>query len=301
MPGFATPLLHAYVPGAAFAWAPHYEVLVALFLIEGLYLFGVARLHERSPETRPLPAGKIMLFTCGVLTLWLAAATPIDGLSDGYLLSAHMLQHLIFTMVSPPLLLAGLPAWLVRPLLCRPVIFPVARFLTRPLVAFAVFNLALLFIHLPSAITLELAHEETVHFGAHVILISTGLLVWWPILSPLPELPRLSYPLQLVYLFVQSFLPAVLSAFLIFTSTVMYPFYLTSPKIWGISAIDDQRLGGAIMKLGGTAILWTFMGVIFFLWFRDEERKEPPTPPPPKPLAWEDIEEELTRMGLTKN
>jgi putative membrane protein len=301
MAGLTLPLLHAYVAGGAFAWAPHYEVLVWLFLIEGLYLFGIARLHERSPRTRPIPAGRIMVFTAGVLTLWIAAATPLDGLSDGYLISAHMLQHLIFTTVSPPLLLVGLPAWLVRPLLCRRGVFAVMRFLTRPLIAFTIFNLALLFVHLPPAITLELQHEETVHFGAHLLLIVTALLMWWPVLSPLPELPRLSYPMQLVYLFVQSFLPAVLSAFLIFTSSVIYPFYLTSPKIWGISPIDDQRLGGAIMKLGGTAIIWTLMGVIFFRWFNEEERREPAVPAPPEPIVWEDVEEELTRMGLTKH
>lgn len=301
MSGLVLPLLDGALPGAPFAWTPHFEVLVWLFLIEGLYLFGVARLHERSPETRPIPAGKILIFSSGILTLWMAAATPLDGLADSYLISAHMLQHLMFTMVSPPLLLLGMPPWLVRPIVCRRYVFPAVRFLTRPLIAFSIFNLTLLFVHLPPAIAAEIAHEETVHFGSHLLLIGTALLMWWPVLSPLPELPRLSYPLQMVYLFVQSFVPAVLSAFLIFSGTVFYPFYLTTPKLWGISAIGDQRIGGAIMKLGGTAILWTLMAIIFFRWFAEEERQEPAIPQPLAPIVWEDVEEELTRMGLTKH
>ena len=66
MPGFALPLLHAYVPGAAFAWSPHVEVLIWLFLLEGFYLYGLARLHERAPEARPISTRKIALYTSGV-------------------------------------------------------------------------------------------------------------------------------------------------------------------------------------------------------------------------------------------
>src|ERR1700730_344989 len=112
--------------------------------------------------------------------------------------------------------------------------------------------------------------------------------MWGPVLGSVPELPRLSYGLQLVYIFVQSFVPAVLTAFLIFTNTTIYPVYEALPRLFGLSAINDQRVGGLIMKLGGGAILSLVATIIFFTWFNREEQEEPPVPPPPPSLAWKD-------------
>jgi putative membrane protein len=296
--GTALPLLD--VPaGSVPGWHLHAEAILPLILIEGIYLFVLARMHDRAPAARPVSENSVLLFTLGILAIYLVIATPLDDLADHYLLSAHMLQHLILSMVAPPLLLLGLPAWLLRPLLLRRVVFPIAYVLTRPLVAFALFNLTLVFVHLPGAMALELAHEHTIHLAAHALLISTGMLMWWPVLGSLPELPGLSFGLQLVYLFVQSFVPTVLSAFIIFTGTTIYPVYAALPRLWGLSALNDQQIGGLIMKLGGGAILWTVGTIIFFVWFAKEQRDEPAMPPPPPSLDWPDVEDELARMGLT--
>lgn len=294
------PLLHTYVPGSSFVWQPHYVIYASLFFLEGAYLFALSWLHDRAPEQRPLSSNQVLLFSLGVVAMFLAVASPLDDLSDYYLVSAHMLQHLILAMVVPPLLLLGLPGWLLRPLVCRRSILPFAQILTQPLVAFTLFNLAILFVHLPNAISLELQHEYLVHFPAHVILLFTGMLMWWPVLSPMPELPRLSYPMQIVFLFVQSFVPAVLAAFLVFSTSAIYPVYESAPRLWNISPIVDQQIGGIIMKLGGTAILWTVMTVIFYRWYQQEQQKEPTPAAPPSPLTWKDVEEELVRMGVTK-
>src|SRR5689334_3872348 len=125
------------------------------------------------------------------------------------------------------------------------------------------------------------------------------MLMWWAVLGSVPELPRLSYGLQLVYLFVQSFVPAVLTAFIIFTGTTIYPAYADLPRLFGLSALDDQRIGGLIMKLGGGAILWGAGTIIFFVWFAQEERDEPPVPAAVPLPEWKDVETELARMGLT--
>lgn len=276
------------------------EAILPLIVIEGIYLFALTRMHDRSPLSRPLSENSVLLFTLGVLVIYISVGTPLDDLADHYLLSAHMLQHLLLSMVAPPLLLLGLPGWLLRPLVVRAPVMPVAYVLTRPLVAFGLFNLALLFLHLPSAIAQELAHEHTLHLAAHVLLIATGMLMWWPVLGSLDELPRLSYGHQLIYLFVQSFVPTVLSAFIILSGTTFYAVYATMPRLWGLSAVDDQRIGGVIMKLGGGVVLWLVGTVIFFIWFDKEQREEPAIPAPPAALAWDEVEDELVRMGLTK-
>jgi putative membrane protein len=293
------PLLDVPVAGTPPGWHLHLEVIAPLIIIEGIYLWAIAAMRRRSPETRPLSDTTVMFFTLGILIIYISVGTPLDDLSDHFLLSAHMLQHLLLSMVASAFLLLGLPGWLLRPLVLRKSIFPIAFVLTRPFVAFALFNLTLVFVHLPSAMTLELAHEHTVHLAAHALLIATGMLMWWPVLGSVPELPRLSYGQQLIYLFVQSFVPAVLTAFIIFTNTTIYPDYVNFPRLFGLSAVDDQRIGGLIMKLGGGALLWGAGTVIFFTWFGKEERDEPAIPPPPPSLEWEDVNDELARMGLT--
>src|SRR5207244_334621 len=102
----------------------------------------------------------------------------------------------------------------------------------------------------------------------HVFLVGTALLMWMPVLSPLPELPRIGPFAQLIYLFVQSLVPGVIASFLAFANNVVYEFYASAPeRVWGISVVDDQRIAGVFMKLIGATILWGFMTVIFFRWF----------------------------------
>lgn len=301
MSGLTVRLLQASAP-SPFAWRFDLEsasAVLTVILLEVAYLGAINWMHQRNPGATPVSRRKVIVYTLGVVSIFLVIGTPVDTLSDQYLLSAHMLQHLVLMFVAAPLMLWGLHDWTIRPVLLHRNVRPVAYFLTRPVIAFAVFNLALLFVHLPGAINVEL-HSDGIHFLSHVVLVVAGLIMWWPVLGSLPELPRPSPPIQLIYLFMQSWVPGVLSAFMIFTSTAFYSFYVTAPRIWGISPIDDQRIGGVIMKLGGTAILWGFMTVVFFKWFNDEERKEPSIPPPPPDLQWEDVAEELERMGLTK-
>ena len=145
---------------------------------------------------------------------------------------------------------------------------------------------------LPPAVDLALRHHAF-HLFAHSLLVASGLLMWWPILSEVPELPRLSYPLQMGYLFLQSLLPAVMAAFITFSDRVVYPFYEDAPRIWGLSPTEDQQIGGLIMKLLGSLILWAFIAVAFFKWFEREEAEA-------QGPRWREVEEELDRIGLTR-
>ena len=146
-------------------------------------------------------------------------------------------------------------------------------FLTKPLVALIVFNSALLFVHWPAVVELSVRSGWS-HFGLHVLLVSTALLMWWPVMSPLPEYPALPAPGQMLYLFLQSLAPTIPASFLTFGDHLLYPVYGTFPRIWGIGALTDQMIAGLIMKLVGGAILWTFITVIFFRWYRQEHREE---------------------------
>ena len=105
----------------------------------------------------------------------------------------------------------------------------------------------------------------------HVLLFSTALLMWMPVLSPIVEIRRLSYPAQMLYLFAQSIVPTVPASFLTFGDGPLYRVYEDLPRLWGISAIADQRMAGLVMKILGGLILWAVIAVLFFRWAKLHE------------------------------
>jgi len=203
--------------------------------------------------------------------LWLGADWPVHDLAERYLYSVHMAQHLLFTLVAPPLLIAGTPAWMWRDILRPRWLFLAFRFLTRPIVALILFNGLLLFTHWPEVVEASVRSELT-HFSLHVLLFGSAIVMWWPVMSPLVELPALTPPAQMLYLFAQSLAPTIPASFLTFGHTLLYPVYGTFPRIWGISALNDQLIAGLLMKLVGGFILWGFVATIFFRWHAREER-----------------------------
>ena len=182
-----------------------------------------------------------------------------------------MAQHLLFTLVAAPLLIAGMPGWMWRDILRPRWLFLAFRFLTRPIVALILFNGLLLFTHWPEIVEASVGSEPT-HFTVHVLLFGSAIVMWWPVMSPLVELPALTPPAQMMYLFTQSLAPTIPASFLTFGHTLLYPVYGTFPRIWGISALNDQLIAGLLMKLVGGFILWGFVATIFFRWYAREER-----------------------------
>lgn len=275
------------------AWHPHPEAWLLLGGVLAAYLVALRTLGRpiRALGERVATRGQIALFATGVGILLAGAEWPLHELSEGYLYSAHMVQHLLFTLIAPPLLIRGTPDWLLRRLL-KPVL-PVARVILRPAVAFVVFNAVLIFTHWPAVVDVSV-RSEGLHFALHVLLVGSGVVMWWPVMSPLAELPRLSYPGQMVYLFLQSILPTVPASFLTFGSAPLYHVYETFPRLWGLSALDDMRIAGLIMKLGGGAILWAVLTVVFFKWAGSERSGEPSA------VEWQSVEREINRIGSAK-
>ena len=251
-------------------WHLHLDVWLLFASVEALYLVALRR-RRRSTGLRGASARKVTLFSLGVAVLWLGADWPLHDLAERYLYSMHMVQHLLFTLVAPPLLIAGLPDWLLREILRPRAVSRVVRFLTRPLVALIVFNGVLLFSHWPAVVDASV-RSEPLHFGLHVLIVASAFVMWWPVMSPLPEMPALPPPGQMLYLFLQSLAPTVPASFLTFGSTPLYPVYASFPRIWGIDALTDQLIAGLTMKLAGGLILWGFIAAIFFRWFAQEQR-----------------------------
>jgi len=252
-------------------WHAHPDVWLLLGGLWVAYLLAVRRHVPASAAERDERRRRSTLFTIGMAVLWFASDYPMHDLAEGYLYSIHMVQHMLFTLVAVPLLITGIPAWMWRVVLSPRPVFIAFRFLTRPVVALIVFNAMLMFTHWPAVAEASVGSELT-HFTLHVLFVGSAFVMWWPVLSPLVELPTLSPPGQMLYLFFLSIAPTIPASFLTFGHTLLYPVYGTFPRIWGVSALTDQLIAGLIMKIVGGLILWGLIAAIFFRWHAREER-----------------------------
>lgn len=250
-------------------WRSDPSVLLGLLLCGGLYL--LARRSRAGSRGSGLPRTRLALFVLGLVVLGLALESPLDGLGDRYLFSMHMVQHLLLVLVAPPLLLGGLGDLLDRPVRLAPPLASAVRLITAPAIAFLTFNVVFALAHLPGVLDLTL-RSEGAHIVEHLLFLGTALLTWWPVLSPMPEVPALSYPLRMVYLFMQTLPCALVGAFITLTGHVLYAPYGRAPRLWGLSALQDQQVGGLIMWIGGSLYFFLAFAAVFFLWANREEQ-----------------------------
>src|SRR3972149_8559040 len=252
-------------------WHAHADVWLLLGGLWLGYLLAVRRHVPATPAERGERGRRTVFCSAGIALLWLASDYPMHDLAEGYLYSMHMVQHMAFTLLAAPLLIAGIPAWMWRAVLSPRQGFVVFRLLTRPVVALILFNGLLVFTHWPAVVEASVGSELT-HFTLHVLIVGSATVMWWPVMSPLVELPALTPPGQMLYLFAQSITPTIPASFLTFGQTLLYPVYGTFPRIWGMSALTDQLLAGLVMKIVGGLILWGFIATIFFRWHPRAER-----------------------------
>jgi putative membrane protein len=283
-------LAAAHVPG----WEADPSVWLLIAGLAAGYWIAIVRVGPRfAVPGRPVVTRfQVTCWVLGVLATWVAADYPVHVVAEQMNYSVHMVQHLVFAMVAAPLLLLGTPPWLARWVLHPPsVAFRVVRRLSRFLPALVVFNVVLVITHWPWMVDQSL-HSGLVHFGVHAMLFLSSLIVWMPVLSPLPEIPRLATPVRAVYLFLQSVVPTVPASFLTLGDKPLYKFYVGRPHIWGLSTLEDQQVAGLIMKIGAGLLLWALIAVLFFRWAADEERRQ-------RPQVRRELDEELARMGLS--
>lgn len=248
--------------------------LLSIGLLAGYW--GLVRRHGAllsRPGEPAVSRGQAGLFVAAVATFWLSDGWPLTALSNR-MFSFHMVQHVLQAFVIPPLLLLGLPEWMGDVLLRNDRVRRVVRALTKPLVAGVVFNVVFMVTHLPAVVALQL-DNDVFHAADHLVLIAAGLAMWVAVFSPFPVLLPRMHPLgQMLYLFLMTLLPTVPSAFLLFGEVPLYPVYASVQQPWNLSLIEDMRIGGLIMKLGGGFLLWTIIAVIYFRWAGESERAD---------------------------
>lgn len=260
-----------------YIWTIDWPLLAGLIGGAGAYLWAVGPARQRfgngDPRAAAFPTGRASAFLAGLLTIGLAIMSPIGLLADRYLFTMHMTQHMLLAFIAAPLLLIGTPEWLLRPFVERwPALYTALRWATRPLVTLVVFNVVFTGWHVPRFYDAAL-HNDFLHIVEHQTMTGTALLLWAPTLMPLHEL-RTSYPLQIVYYFVNSIFPTVLGALLTFSAAVWYPTYLLAPRVWDLSALGDQRVGALLMWIPGSGFYMAGLTYAFFRWLNAENQED---------------------------
>lgn len=275
-------------------WSPWMIVFFATLAALYLYATGPGRRYFRDAE--PVPAVKKAWFLGGLLFLYAAFGSPIDLL--GHLMfTFHMLSMAFAYIIAAPMLLAGTPDWLVRPIGRIPGIRRL-KFLLNPIFTLIVFNLAFSLYHVPSVHDYVMT-QFTVHTLYYILLMVTSILMWFPVICPVKSMDRLAGFKKMGYIFANSVLLMPACALIIFADDAMYATY-TDPLLWAtalgycvpmnsttiiemfsgpqslawMEAVEDQQLGGVLMKLIQEAVYGTILSFVFMQWYRRENPKE---------------------------
>jgi putative membrane protein len=276
-------------------WQPHPEVwlLVGGVILLAIYALRVVGRKVVPAGTPVISRSQLAWLALGVVLLWFASDWPVHDVAEEYLFSVHMTQHLLLTFAVPPAFLLATPEWLARLVLGHGRIKRAFYKIARPVPAAIAFSALQLLTHWPGVVNTSV-ENALVHYVVHAALVSTAFVLWIPVCGPLPEL-RISYPAQMLYLFVISIVPTVPAAWLTFAEGSVYSVYDIPQRLGGISVTSDQQAAGLIMKLVGGGFLWLIITIRFFQWaskFSDTD-KAVDQAGPVHDLTWADVEREF--------
>jgi putative membrane protein len=255
----------------------HWTFSLPILIPIGAYAwFYLRRFHQVRRTSGPRGAGprQLTAFVASLIAILIALVSPLDGLGEDYLFSAHMVQHLLLGDIAPLLMLLALSRVIMRPLTRRlqsleRTLGPLAH----PASALVLWLALVYFWHIPAFYDAALRHSA-VHALQHVSFFTAGLLVWWPLIQPVPMRNRLTGMWTFGYIGAAKLGLASLGLWLTWTSTVAYSYYEDVPRIWGLSAISDQNVGGAIMMVEQSVLLVTVLAVLFGRMLAQSEQDE---------------------------
>jgi putative membrane protein len=244
----------------------HIEVWVLVIAVVASYVYAIRVIGPRVvPHGNVISRKQLWAFIVGALLLWIASDWPIHDISEEYLYSVHMFQHMLYSYFMPPLMLIATPLWLYDLIFAGVRARKVVNFMTKPVVAGLLFNGVIMVTHIPQMVNRSVSNGP-LHYSLHVLVVTSALLMWFPICGP-DRSRHLGYGGKMIYLFLMSVVPTVPAAWLTFADGAVYKHYDIAVRVWGLSVTTDQQLAGAIMKTGGSIYLWTIVVVIFFRRF----------------------------------
>lgn len=268
----------------------HLEVWLLVAFLVAAYVYTVRVLGPRAvgPGGIVVTGRQKLAFVAGIGVLWIGSDWPMHDIAEEYLYSVHMFQHMALTYFMPPLVVLATPEWFVRILVGDGRGYRVLKFMTHPVRAAFFFNVAVMVSHVPGVVNASVSNG-TLHYGVHVFLVLSAVLMWLPVCGPFPEF-QISPMGKMIYLFMNSVVATVPAGWLTFAEGVVYKHYDIPWRVWGLSVTDDQQIAGAIMKIGGAAFLWSIIIVMFVNRFVKSFRAENDRAYVRQPLTTADVE-----------
>ena len=277
----------------------HVEVWVLIVALIASYVYAIRVLGPRIVDKGPVVSRKqAWAFVAAIGFLWFASDWPIHDISEEYLYSVHMFQHMVLSYFVPPLVLLSIPRWLYEVAIEKSSVGRLVRFATKPVVAGLFFNVVVMITHIPALVNQSVSNG-LLHYTLHVLVVTGALLMWSPVCGPIIE-RRLSYGGQMIYLFLMSVVPTVPAAWLTFAEGVVYKHYDIPVRVWGLSVTTDQQLAGAIMKTGGSIFLWSIIVFLFFRRFIGRFFVEQTYKKPDDTLTFEAVRAEFERVPAAR-
>jgi putative membrane protein len=242
--------------------------LLPLALVAVLYARRASTLATRG---RPVPVWRQVCFGSGLLLILLTLVSPLAHLS-GELLAAHMAEHLLIGDIAALLIVLGLTGPLLQPLLAIRAIDRV-RVLAHPLVAFPLWVADLAVWHTPVLYQATL-HNEALHALEHGMFITAGVLMWMPLVGPLPVPKWFGLPAKLGYVVGIRLAGTALGNAFMWSSSVFYPDYAPGEAYWHVSPITDQGVAGVIMMTEGGLVTLGMIVWLFLLWAKQDTERQ---------------------------
>ncbi|HEY3188020.1 MAG TPA: cytochrome c oxidase assembly protein [Solirubrobacteraceae bacterium] len=229
------------------------------------------RVRTLAGRGRPVPGARQACWYGGLAVIVLTLTSPLAHISDELFL-AHMAEHLLIADVGALLLVLGLTGPVLQPVL-RVRALDRLRVLTHPLVALPLWAVSLYLWHL-DALYVGSVHHPALHALQHACFVGFGMAMWMPLFGPLPKPAWFGNLARLVYIIVVRLTGAVLANVLVWSNTVLYPGY-AGDRSYGISALQDQNVAGAIMMVEGSLLTIGLFAWLFARTAREgEERQE---------------------------
>lgn len=250
---------------------------VLLLAAGSLYVAGVLRV-QRGPGA--WSGGRTFAFAGGLATLVVALCSPVDAYAD-VSFTAHMAQHLLLTLLAPPLLALGAPITLalrggspaVRRWVMRSLRSPVAAFFANPIVGWTLFIGVPVFVH-ASPLFDEALRSTPWHALEHGLWLTAALIYWWPIVGADPNPHPVRWPVRMLSLFLAMPAMSFLALGIYAGDVPLYPTYASLPAPWGPAALGDQRDAAVMMWLVGNLALVLAILLVAVAWKRDEDARQ---------------------------
>lgn len=272
-------------------WSPY--LFVFTLLVFAIYLLVTIKWQDRFEDSKPLTKKELSAFSIGLFLFYIVKGSPID-LIGHILFSMHMVQMALLLMLIPPLLIVGIPTWVWKKVVDHRLVQPIFKFFTSPLLALIVFSGLFSIYHIPIMLdTIKL--NELYHSLFTLILFVSAIFLWWPIMNKLGDEHQVSGLKKIGYIIGSAILITPACALIIFAPEPMYATYsdgdvwlkamelcvpsdtlatltLSGPELFtNMPVLEDQQLGGVIMKIIQEIIYGVLLAMIFFQWYKSEQ------------------------------